>query len=130
MPGIPQGRDQGEAGPKSATLIAIENGDIDVEEVPTFEVEFASAALEATPFEDADALRSGLRRAVEDAAGTLISPAGILRLTFAGGGPLGWTVLRDCVWTTPRSSRAAKRSSPARATSAVCCFRPQPAFQT
>lgn len=35
MPGMPQGRDMGEAGPKSATLLSVEEGAITLEEVPS-----------------------------------------------------------------------------------------------
>ena len=46
MPGMPQGRDIGEAGPKSASLLTISDGKIHVDEVHTSVVEFFAASLD------------------------------------------------------------------------------------
>ncbi|WP_136439966.1 metallophosphoesterase family protein [Pacificoceanicola onchidii] len=95
MPGIPQGRDIGEAGPKTATLIKIEDGQIALSEVPTASVEFAEARLNCAGFEREDGLRAALRDVIRDAAGALQAETGVLRLTLHGETALNWAVLRD-----------------------------------
>ena len=100
MPGIPQGRDIGEAGPKSASLLTIADGRIDVAEVPTSVVEFTSASLDISDIQNDDALRATLRRHVQHLADTLASNAGVVRLTLTGRPPRHWHILRDRdIWT-------------------------------
>lgn len=94
MPGIPQGRDIGEAGPKSATLISIEEGSLTVSEVPTSVVEFLPLTVSATGLEQDDALRDTLRGTIQDAAKTLQSDNAILRVTVTGQSPRRWQWLR------------------------------------
>ena len=73
MPGMPQGRDIGEAGPKSASLLTIEDGKISVSEVATSVVE----------------LRRKLRSALQAQAGR---GAAILRLRVTGQTALAWQI--------------------------------------
>lgn len=95
MPGIPQGRDIGEAGPKSASLLTVVDGRIDVAEVPTSVVEFTTSSLDISDVQSDDALRATLRRHVQNLADTLASGAGVLRLTLTGRPPRHWHILRD-----------------------------------
>jgi len=99
MPGMPQGRDIGEAGPKSATLLTID-GTIDVEEIPTSPVEFLNHEIEVTDLDTEDAIRDRLRLDFGEIAQTLRSEAGIVRLTLRGDSSRRWQLLRDRdIWT-------------------------------
>ena len=102
MPGTPQGRDIGESGPKSATLITI--GDSkrieDVKEIPTSVLEFHRVAVDATGVQDDDTLRDLLRARISEAAEGLVSAVGAVRVTIAGETGMDWRILRDRdVWT-------------------------------
>ncbi len=94
MPGMPQGRDIGEPGPKSATLLTIDK-DIEVEEVPTSTVEFLHVRIDAADTESDDALRDLIKRTLRDTAQSLVSESGVVRLTLTGRTPRRWQVLRD-----------------------------------
>lgn len=95
MPGSPQGRDIGEAGPKSATLLTIEGHEIRLDEVPTSVVEFVALPVDLSGIDSDEALRGHLRTALSWLAGELRSEAGLVRLTLAGETPLRWQILRD-----------------------------------
>lgn len=94
MPGNPQGRDIGEPGAKSATLLTIEAGEIVVEEVPTSSVEFRESSVSLTGLEDDDAIRDALRTHLAAEAATL-SDSAILRLTVTGATTRAWHLRRD-----------------------------------
>ncbi|WP_417255154.1 metallophosphoesterase family protein [Celeribacter sp.] len=95
MPGIPQGRDIGEAGPKSASLLTIERGTITVEEVPTSVVEFRHSTLDISGAEDDDALRKLLRGQLSELRQSISAPTGVVRLTLTGPSRRYWQILRD-----------------------------------
>ncbi len=94
MPGMPQGRDMGETGPKSATLISITD-EITIEEVPTSVVEFLEMPVDVKDLETDDALRDLLRRKLRDAADGLTSDDAVIRLKLSGRTPRRWQLLRD-----------------------------------
>lgn len=95
MPGIPQGRDIGEAGPKSATLLTLGEAGIDVREIPTARIEFTPHAVDISDIDDDDALRARLRAALADIAAHLVAGDGILRLALTGRPQRHWQILRD-----------------------------------
>jgi exonuclease SbcD len=95
MPGIPQGRDIGEAGPKSASLLTIENGLIDVTEVPTSIVDFIQTTLDVSEAENDDALRAMLRKHLAEQRNEIKAPTRVLRLTLSGRPARYWQILRD-----------------------------------
>lgn len=97
MPGTPQGRDIGESGPKSATLITIgDSGRIEeVREIPTSVVEFLDVEVDATGLEDDDALRDLLRACMQEAADGLESESGAVRVTISGETDMNWRLQRD-----------------------------------
>lgn len=95
MPGMPQGRDIGESGPKSASFLTVADGKINVEEVQTSTVEFLTSSLEITDAESDDALRALLRDHLRATAHALAAPAGVLRLTLSGTPERHWHILRD-----------------------------------
>ncbi len=95
MPGIPQGRDVGESGMKSATLIHIEEGRISVEELVTSAVEFGEIRIAADGHQDVESLRAAIQDALSRHLGGLRSPHGIVRVTLEGRSGLSWQILRD-----------------------------------
>ena len=95
MPGIPQGRDIGEAGSKSASLLKIENGAIDVVEVPTSVVDFIQTTLDVTEAENDDALRAMLREHLSEQRNEINAPTGVLRVTLKGRPARYWQIVRD-----------------------------------
>ncbi|GAB5430804.1 MAG: exonuclease SbcCD subunit D [Epibacterium sp.] len=100
MPGIPQGRDIGEAGPKSATLLTIEQGQIALSEVPTSVVEFVETELDVTGAANDEALRVTLKAHLSALSAALVAPTGVVRLTIKGAPARHWQILRDRdVWT-------------------------------
>jgi DNA repair exonuclease SbcCD nuclease subunit len=94
MPGTPQGRDVGEPGPKSATLVTIDET-ITIEEIPTSSVEFLAMKIDVTDVDGNDALRDLLRSTLRDLARDLVSESGVVRLRLVGRTPLRWQMLRD-----------------------------------
>lgn len=95
MPGTPQGRDIGEPGPQSATLLSIEGSQISVSDCHTSQVEFLPVEVDVTDCEDEDALRDHLRKTIQQCAASLQSDAAILRLRLTGGLARRWQVERD-----------------------------------
>ena len=93
MPGMPQGRDIGEAGPKSATLLTIEDGAITLEEIPTSAVEFIALTMDISGEDDEAVLRAVLRGRLAEAAAS--GTDAILRVTLTGATPLCWRIRRD-----------------------------------
>ncbi len=99
MPGTPQGRDIGESGPKSATLVTI-GETIGIEEVPISAVEFQQVTIDATGTESDDELRDLMKRTLRRVAGSLVSDSAVIRLVLTGNTPRRWQLLRDRdVWT-------------------------------
>ena len=106
MPGMPQGRDMGEAGVKSVTLITIADG-IGVSEVPVSVVEFTRCDLDVSGLESDADLRDALRAALGAVAEGLRSDDGIVRVTLQGATARRWQLLRDRdVWAETASELA------------------------
>jgi exonuclease SbcD len=95
MPGMPQGRDIGEAGPKSATLLTIADGDIAVSAVSTAVVEFHEVTCALDGLESDDAIRVVVGDTLRAQASATTSGAAILRLRLIGETPYAWHVRRD-----------------------------------
>ena len=97
MPGTPQGRDIGESGPKSATLITIgdSNRIEEVRDIPTSVVEFLNVEVDATGLEGDDSLRDLLRARMQEVADGLKSDAGAVRVTISGETDMNWRLQRD-----------------------------------
>ena len=95
MPGMPQGRDVGESGAKSVTLVHIEDGRVSAEELFTSEVEFGEALLDIGGHQDMDDLRAAIRVTLRRHLEQLKSPHGVVRFTLAGRSELSWQILRD-----------------------------------
>ena len=95
MPGIPQGRDIGEAGPKSATLLTIDEKNIVVSEVPTSAAQFIDVRVSTNGVTRDDELRNRIHAVLLEIAQGLVSDAGLVRLTIEGRTSLKWQILRD-----------------------------------
>jgi exonuclease SbcD len=95
MPGMPQGRDIGEFGPKSASLLTLSEGKISVTEVQTSRVEFERSEMVITDADSDDSLRARLRDRIRSIATAQQAPAGVLRLTLTGHPERHWQILRD-----------------------------------
>lgn len=95
MPGIPQGRDIGEDGPKSVTLLTIDNRVISIEERHSAQVEFHRLEVDLTGVNNDDDVNQKIRTGLLDAGRELHSDNGILRVTLTGKTPLYWLLLRD-----------------------------------
>ncbi|MBM1817632.1 metallophosphoesterase family protein [Pseudosulfitobacter pseudonitzschiae] len=94
MPGTPQGRDMGESGAKSASLLTLDDAGITVSEVPTSVITFLHHDIDVSEHDHADRLRAHLREALAALAAAQPTDA-ILRLTLTGATPLRWQLLRD-----------------------------------
>ncbi|RCK25315.1 MULTISPECIES: DNA repair exonuclease [Thalassospira] len=107
MPGTPQGRDIGEPGPKSATLLTIIDQVIEVSEIPTSSVEFLNVKIDVSEAGNEDSLRDLLREVFRETANNLTSDSGIIRLSFTGTTTRRWQILRDQdVWEEVASQYA------------------------
>ncbi|MFO8126535.1 exonuclease SbcCD subunit D [Yoonia sp.] len=96
MPGILQGRDIGEAGSKSATLLTIEDEGIAIEEVPTSVVTFLGHNIDVSGAENDDEIRQRIRSGIHGPIeGLQAGNNAILRLTLVGRTTQHWQVLRD-----------------------------------
>lgn len=100
MPGIPQGRDIGEAGPKSATLLTIEDKTVSISEVSTSAAEFLELKVDIGGCKTDDEVRSHARQQLQGVAEDLAADVGLVRVTVAGQTDRKWQVLRDQdAWT-------------------------------
>jgi DNA repair exonuclease SbcCD nuclease subunit len=101
MPGMPQGRDIGESGPKSVTLVTVaDDRSITIEERLTSVAQFEAVPVNLTGIEDwrdmLDRITTDLQRTRE----TVASEHLVARLQFTGRTPLAWRIRgdRDLLW--------------------------------
>ncbi|MDP2122507.1 MAG: DNA repair exonuclease [Hoeflea sp.] len=113
MPGMPQGRDINEDGPKSVTLVSIaDDGTVSLEERPTSLAEFARVSVDAGGLTEWSELAEAIRQALGQARDTSTSPELVVRLGFTGATPLAWRMRRDAdVLLTEAEERAARIGS-------------------
>lgn len=95
MPGIPQGRDIGESGSKSATLLTIEDGQIATSEIQSTDLEFQEHTIDISACSSDDQLRSILRERVEEIAKLVAPSIAVVRLTLSGQYARRWQMIRD-----------------------------------
>jgi exonuclease SbcD len=95
MPGMPQGRDIGELGPKSATLLEISEGNISLSEVPTSIMEFQKVKINVGGIDDDDNIREQIRACLSVISESLSSESGILRIELIGQTERYWNILRS-----------------------------------
>ncbi|SFR32218.1 DNA repair exonuclease SbcCD nuclease subunit [Yoonia tamlensis] len=105
MPGIPQGRDIGEAGPQSATMLCINDGAITVHEIPTAAVVFQQVACDISACTTDEMLRDKLRATLRDQHAQASNS--IVRLALTGQSDRHWHILRDqALWVETARSLA------------------------
>jgi len=109
MPGIPQGRDIGEDGPKSATIVKIgDDGAITAEEVPTAVAQFGRIAADLTGAETMADAAKAIERALAEAREAVAAPWLVARLTLTGETPLAARLRRDDDLTLNEARQAAE----------------------
>ena len=96
MPGMPQGRDIGEAGQKSVTLVTVgDDGRIGLEERLTALAQFQRVAVQAAGLAEWPALVRALQQALRQARRDHAAPDLILRPVIEGADALAWRLARD-----------------------------------
>ena len=96
MPGMPQGRDIGEAGAKSMTLVTIaDDQSLRLEERITSIAQFGRIGVDATGIADWRTLVAALARTMEQARSEAVSEHLVARLCVTGATPLAWRIRRD-----------------------------------
>jgi exonuclease SbcD len=110
MPGIPQGRDINESGPKSVTLVTVtDDGSIHLEEHLTSLAQFERIDVDVGGVEDWQDILGRVGQAIEAARGATASEHLVARLRLTGGTPLAWRMRRDFdMLKTEAESRAAE----------------------
>lgn len=110
MPGMPQGRDINEDGPKSVTLVAIDDdGTVSIEERRTALAEFARVRIDARAISDWSDLAQSITDALQQARAGSTTPELVVRLGFSGATDLAWRMRRDAdLLMTEAHDRAAR----------------------
>jgi exonuclease SbcD len=108
MPGIPQGRDLGESGPKSVTLVSVlDDGSIDLDERTVSMAQFERIAVDASGAFSWSDLAARIEAALGDAAAKSSSGHLVARLAVSGTTSLAWNIRRDAdLLRTEAESRA------------------------
>jgi exonuclease SbcD len=109
MPGIPQGRDAGESGAKSVTLVSVlDDGDITLEERTVSVAQFDRISVDSSGATDWTDLAARIETALGAAATDALSEHLVARLVVTGATPLAWTIRRDVdLLRTEAETRAA-----------------------
>jgi DNA repair exonuclease SbcCD nuclease subunit len=109
MPGIPQGRDIGESGPKSATLVSVaDDGTISAEPLPSAVAEFARVEADLSGAETRAEVAARLEHALAGALETIEAPWLVARVTLTGDTPLAGALRRDDDLTRIEAQQAAE----------------------
>ena len=113
MPGMPQGRDVGEAGEKSATLVAIEDdGTVTLDQFPTALAEFARVEVHLDPTMGwRDALAAAEKALIEASARTSACRL-VARLRITGETPHAWHLTRDAHEFAEQVTEELRRDDP------------------
>ncbi|MCL2452131.1 MAG: DNA repair exonuclease [Alphaproteobacteria bacterium] len=96
MPGMPQGRDINEAGPKSVTLVTIgDDRSVHIEERLTNLAQFERLTVDVSSINDWAALVKELCGVLKEKRRTVPSEQLVARLRLTGKTPLAWRIRRD-----------------------------------
>ncbi|MBE7183543.1 MAG: DNA repair exonuclease [Methylobacterium mesophilicum] len=96
MPGMPQGRDINESGPKSASLVTVgDDGTVTVEERLTSVAEFVRVPVDLSGISDWAEIPMRMTAALEQARSLTVSEHMVARLSLEGATPLAWQMRRD-----------------------------------
>ena len=108
MPGMPQGRDIGEAGSKTATLVRVTaDARFTLTEYPTALAEFARQDVDVAAAADWSALEATLAGALQKARADAGAEYLVLRLRVTGATPLAWQIRRDADLLAETAARRA-----------------------
>ena len=96
MPGMPQGRDINEAGPKTVSLVEIgEDGTIAIEERGTAVAQFERLTVDAGGASDWQDVVRAAQEALAALRGRVRADHAVVRVTLNGATPLAWRIRRD-----------------------------------
>ena len=96
MPGNPQGRDIGEAGPRGVVLVTVhDDRSISIEDRVTSTAEFAQIVVDAAGLTDWTALVGRIASALGTARDAARSAHLVARVRLTGATPLAWRIRRD-----------------------------------
>lgn len=96
MPGNPQGRDIGEAGAKSVTLVTVaDDGSLTVEARPTAIARFERVPVDLTGVAEWREVAARLEAVLRRARASMAEEQLVLRPILHGDTPLAWQILRD-----------------------------------
>lgn len=96
MPGMPQGRDINESGPKSVTLVTVEDDrKVRIEEHVTSVAQFERVEVDLTGIAEWRDMARAIGAAMEHAREAAISEHLVARVRLVGTSPLAWRVRRD-----------------------------------
>jgi len=96
MPGMPQGRDIGEAGEKTVTLVTVgDDRSVTVEQRPTAIAEFARVAVDLTNVDNWSDAVGQAETALADARESCGAQHLVARVGLSGATPLSWRLRRD-----------------------------------
>ena len=96
MPGMPQGRDVGESGPKSVSLVTIgDDRSVRVEERFTSVAQFERVPVSLEGTTEWQEVIDRVARALERCRERTLSDHLVARVVLTGGTPLAWRVRRD-----------------------------------
>lgn len=96
MPGMPQGRDVNEGGPKTVSLVEIaDDGTVTIEERSTAVAQFERLSVDASAAGEWPDLVRVAQQALADLRSRIRADHGVVRVTIAGATPLAWRLRRD-----------------------------------
>lgn len=96
MPGMPQGRDINEAGPKSVTLVTVTDaGTIEIEERRTSIAQFERVSLDVSGMEDWRDVIAGFDVAIKHVREAAVSDHLVARILVTGTSSLAWRIRAD-----------------------------------
>uniref|UniRef100_UPI003F4965C6 metallophosphoesterase family protein n=1 Tax=Ensifer adhaerens TaxID=106592 RepID=UPI003F4965C6 len=96
MPGMPQGRDINEDGPKSVSLVTIEDDrTVTIEERHTSVAQFERVLVDVSKANDWNDLVADVSRQLETLRSTVNSNHLVARIQLHGANPLAWRIRRD-----------------------------------
>ncbi|MEP2531193.1 DNA repair exonuclease [Shimia sp.] len=96
MPGIPQGRDIGEAGPKSVTLVSVDDdGMVSQQEREVAVAQFERLAIDCNAISDWSVLVDTLKQTLKTARHEFLGENLIVRPILVGQSSLAWRANRD-----------------------------------
>ena len=109
MPGIPQGRDISEDGPRSVTLVAISDKSIRIDERFVADSEFQRVQLDLTDIVEWTSAMTKLREALEEIRTSAKARYVICRIVLCGMSPLNWRIRRDADLFKAEAQEAAQQ---------------------